>query len=436
MGYSAECPAEVVDGLARCLGDRRVAKTFGDDGVRIKIDERREMGYLLDTVSGMPFGVDGGRLWLAVPFMLSPQHNVVDACYFRDRLRGKAPGQGGMVFTGLMTGGAIDRYVGAFGIDDLSFLGTPIVDYEAATVEQCHRILDEIKTKLSAGPYFRRLWLRGQRREYSIPRSKTVCDRLGFGGAGANLPSLLPSLGRYARDPKNTVDPGWVFMGPNHWWKKPFLVWIIRNNSHWLDHYPAFMARVEASLLDSDDDVFAKILADIRTDPHVPTEVDDLRQWFFAFFKFSQWIFVLQQYGYYASMLDVTWDLDTALFFTHSRLGSGGFESIPAEDGRLIYVFAESKAGASYFDSRDFAWGDEDWESGEPPRVRCQKAGAMVGSTLEAQNIYAHWVVARIRISGPRCVSTKRPEDLFPTEGVDLLLKTLRESRPIPEGLY
>jgi hypothetical protein len=317
-----------------------------------------------------------------------------------------------------------------------SFLRVPVVDHEASTLEDCERILEEITNASRKLRRFKRLWLRGQRREYFIERAADVLEWLHFGPAGAKVPSLVPSLGRFALKNPGKVNFGYAFAGPSHWWKKPFLVWVIRQNPQWLEDYPEFRERVEGSLRSEDDEVFAKLLVDIMLDPKVVTEVDDLRQWFFAHYKFSAWIWVLQQYGYLASMLDLTTDLNAALFFAQAEMVDGRFSMPDPLDGRVIYVFAEWSNSTLFWDVDRVDWGDSDWARELPARVKTQRAGCLIGSTWFRQNLYGHLVVARIHLKGSGCVTSLRVQDMFPPPHTDLLLRTLLDARPMPEGLY
>jgi hypothetical protein len=434
-----------------------LGRKFVESGVRLyEVDKKRLEAYLIDTFSGLPFILDNdflknikkgfdpksgkhlpeSRLRLNPAWMYTHELDVIDACYYRDRLRNSAPSHWGIINPPILKAAAIDLYTAAYGTRARHFLSAPIADYEASTFEECEAILASIKDNLQQGAYFRRLWLRGQRQEYTLTRDKRVCALLGFGREGATQPSLIPSLGRFALNNPGKVNYGYALVGPNHYWKKPFLIWVIRQNPHWLYNYPEFAKRIEKSLRDDDDSVFAKILADIMTDPRVPTEVDDLRQWFFAHFKHGSWIAVLQQYGYLASMLDVTWDLDTALFFTQAKMVNNRFRVSPPAEGRVIYVFAQSGGSRSFFDMNSIDWGDDDWVKALPPRIAAQRCGCITGSTIYRKNMYGHLVIARIYLKGNKCVTTRTPEEVFPSKEEDLLYRTLLESRPKLEGLY
>lgn len=387
---------------------------------------------LQDTMTGLPYICEQGQMMLDRGRMLSPHYDVIDACFYRQLLReGDYPGKGKMLLTSLFTRSALDRY----GLASVHVLDQKIKDYYVNSKTELLQTVQEIEQKLGSGPYFKRLWFRGQRTEYTINRDPQVCQMLGLGFSGQQSPSLLPTIGRYVRD-GGKVDFSFVFAGPNHAWKKPFIMWFIRNNSHWFSHYPEFMERLEAALRSEDDEIFAGLLDEIRLDPRVPTEVDDLRQWFFAHYKSTTWVLVLQQYGYLTSMLDITWDIETALFFTHARMIDRHFELVQPSSGRVIYVFAESEGSSSFVDAREFNWGDEDWVRGIPPRIQNQRCGALFGSQRTSKNIYGHLVIARIYLTDPGITTERTVEEVFPPASEDLLYRTLLDSVPRPEGLY
>src|SRR3954447_9142993 len=124
MGYPPEIGAVESDALRRYLPSPADADHLLAEGVRF-VEEPNRLPYLVDTLTGMPFFVDDGRLVVAVTRLFGHEHDVIDARYFRRRLVGMAPGQAGPLATSLMTGGSVDRFVGAYGIEELSYLGSP-----------------------------------------------------------------------------------------------------------------------------------------------------------------------------------------------------------------------------------------------------------------------------------------------------------------------
>jgi hypothetical protein len=288
----------------------------------------------------------------------------------------------------------------------------------------------------------RRLWLRGQKREYMLERSPILTVR--FYGAPGQA-SLLPSAGRFARGNPQKLGFGLAIGGPNHGWKKPFLIWMMRENENWFARDTRALDKLAQVLADEDDTNFTRVLmalelnsefAGLSEDIMWPDQADDLRQWFFAFMKMDQFAITLQQYGYVTSLLDLTDDVDVALYFSQAEFAGGCMKKQAPEAGRLIYVFAERRSGDFFRHGKDLFWGDEEWVRRLPPRLMRQKAGFIRGSTSRTQNFYNNMVVAKIYLESEAIKTSLEDDDLFPTPEDDLLYRTLRESRPALTDLY
>lgn len=287
-----------------------------------------------------------------------------------------------------------------------------------------------------------RLWFRGQRQEYRLNRSPEITQQLY---ATDHQASMHPSLGRFAAGHPEKMNHGFAWAGPNHLWKKPFLTWLMRVNKHWFAHEPRCLDVLTGILRDDDDMRFANLLNQIQMSPlevgdppflNWPDEADDLRQWFFAFMKRFEFGVTLQQYGYVTSLLDVTTDLDVALYFSQAAMIDGRMQLRAPQPGRVIYVMAEPPGSAFFRHGDDLFWGDEGWERTLPPRLHRQCAGFAAGSTNRSQNAYEGMVVAKIWL-GDKLPETRLDDAaLFPPSRDDLLYATLQESRPELEGLY
>lgn len=302
-------------------------------------------------------------------------------------------------------------------------------------------------TELFCGrcPNTTKLWLRGQRCEYDLDRTPALCERIY---RTPRQPSLLPSAGRYAIKNPDKMGFGISFFGPNHFWKKPFLIWLMRENADWFEHDRKALHVLTKALRNDDDEVFTNILMAIQMGHAIPKiaelgggvswpdQADDLRQWFFAHMKAHSLGITLQQYGYISSLLDLTEDLEVALYFTQAAMIERKIKKMDPESGRLIYVFAERKTGDFFRHREQLFWGDSDWVKALPPRLVCQKAGFMMGSTCRARNFYSNMIVAKIFLDSPSIQSSIKDEELFPSRGKDLLYSTLLDSRPPLEGLY
>lgn len=288
----------------------------------------------------------------------------------------------------------------------------------------------------------KRLWLRGQRQEYTLARSPDLTELLYTTSRQA---SLVPSLGRYAMNHPEKMRFGFAWAGPNHRWKKPFITWMARANRHWFEHEPRCLEVLTEVLRDGDDNKFRALLAQIQMSPlevgnppflNWPDEVDDLRQSFFVLMKRFEFAVTLQQYGYVTSLLDVTTDLDTALYFSQASMIDGRMRVQAPRPGRVIYVLAESRRDNFFFHGKDLFWGSDGWVCTQPPRLERQSAGFIAGSTSRTQNFYSSMIVAKIWLGDESPTTRLSDEMLFPSLEDDLLFATLRESRPELEGLY
>lgn len=329
------------------------------------------------------------------------------------------------------------------GISEAQYCVVEPLTLEAGTRRELDEMIAHLRALFCGRCGARRLWFRGQRQEYFLKRSRAMVRTL-YG-----LPSevsLHPSLGRYAATHPDGLGFGFAFHGPNHYWKKPFLIWMMRENPAWWVREPRCLEVLSEALRDDDDQKFSRLLLQIQMSPlecgdppflSWPDEADDLRQWFFALMKRYEFGVTLQQYGYYSSLLDVTDNLNVALYFTQARLTGGAMRCLPPQPGRIIYVFAEANVVGNFFKhGRELFWGDTDWSRTPPPRLARQSAGFIVGSTNRTQNLYSRMIVATIRLGEAEPATCLGDDDLFPGAEQDLLLATLKESRPAPEGLY
>lgn len=289
----------------------------------------------------------------------------------------------------------------------------------------------------------KRLWFRGQRAEYRLNRNKDITKDL-YGKLCE--PSLMPSLGRFLEKDPGSAGFSLPFLA-NHKWKKPFLIWMILENSHWFNSCNKYKKTLEDILTSSDDQIFTQLLLEIQMSPAIfgdksvsngvnwPDEVDDLRQWYFAFMKRHEFGITLQQYGYPSSLLDVTDSIDVALYFSQAKMTNGKFELESPKDGRVLYVFAERSTGDYFRHGGDLFWGDEGWCKKLPPRLHSQKAGFIMGSNCRSRNFYEQMIVAKIWLDDLKDITSLSSQDLFPYHD-DLLYDLLYKSEPEISELY
>ena len=311
-------PAEVAH-LNEIVGDTTYSQELLDFGFR-------PLGILDEIPQMQPHG-DLDKPFVVLDRHLSEDSVLVDITTgFRYRF---LPGEGGLVFDLRASSNFIDAI-------ELLWLAAnrgkeyPFERVKRPTyVSQTSRVLpsehvlpltlhvssrSELETELShlvelfceRCPRTTKLWLRGQRREFSLPRNSDLCEKI-YGTK--RQPSLLPSVGRYAIENPDKMGFGISSFGPNHYWKKPFLIWLMRENADWFRQDPRALDVLTEALMSDDDEVFTKILIALEmgyTIPETsemdvgilwPDEADDLRQWFFAHMKRHSFAITLQQYG-------------------------------------------------------------------------------------------------------------------------------------------
>jgi len=394
---------------------------------------------LIDTVSGLPFILSNNCINLDTLSMMNHELDIFDTYFYRGVLNKTIDKKDffSVKPNYLFKHSSIDLFNEH---DHEKVLLNSIPEYRVQSYEDLITTVSNISDSLTKIKYFKKLWFRGQKQEYLIDRDSSLFNEILPEGLGGKQPSLIPSLGRYYI--KNPEQEGLALI--RNQWVKPFLVWIMLNKSHLFENAPKMFQRIKQCLIIDNDDEFSNILFNLEhynigkksTKEPIAEELSDLVQNFYHEYKFKEFIFILQQYGYITSGLDVTWDIDTALFFTQAEFIKNEYQIIEPtlKMKRVIYIFAESKNSNSFHDNRNVfnKFYNEDLV---PLRIRNQRSGIMGGSSIFSQNIYAYKVVAKIFIEGTEIKTARTVNDMFPNFNDDLY-KVLSDTIPTPEGFY
>ena len=150
-------------------------------------------------------------------------------------------------------------------------------------------------------------------------------------------------------------------------------------------------------------------------------------------------VLATQQYGGYTSMLDITDDLDVALFFTQSFLNqeTKKYELCSPNRSNVIYVMVEGRDTCTLDVSTHMfrnATGNGIYRLS--PRIENQKCGLLIGASAFGKNSYGYRIVAKIHLHGDDILTTKKVEDMFPDLESDSLYKTYHDVEPKLVGLY
>ena len=146
-----------------------------------------------------------------------------------------------------------------------------------------------------------------------------------------------------------------------------------------------------------------------------------------------------QQYGGDTSMLDITDDLDVALFFTQSFLNqeTKKYELCNPNQSNVIYVMAEGRGTCTLdVSTQMFKNATGNGINRLPPRIENQKCGLLTGASVFGKNAYGYRIVAKIHLHGDGILTTKKVEDMFPDLESDSLYKTYYDVEPKLVGLY
>jgi len=136
-----------------------------------------------------------------------------------------------------------------------------------------------------------------------------------------------------------------------------------------------------------------------------------------------QQAFFLQHYGLPSNILDITHDLDVALFFAQNELTSDNV-FVPAATATaqpLLYAFLLDKHLDRFLNSEALA------EHHGLLRPLRQKCGILAGASWTTRNFYARFLAIRIKLKNHVPWGELTQEYLFPPPEEDTFLADLRD---------
>jgi hypothetical protein len=269
-------------------------------------------------------------------------------------------------------------------------------------------------------PGNRSLLYRGQRCEYRYPHSPRILEELGY-ERDFFMPSLLPSIARDLSDKRS-------LLRESEKWKKPFLIWLIASTKLCVDPYT--IASAMDILRNPNRQQFGKFLRQLYDGERGHALEEMMQNLLFGGGHEDTLPLVLQHYGFPSSYLDLTDDMEAAIYFATAG------EETPAGPG-VIYIFANDHNGSDQYLSSHFLFSFlANKEINIPARIKNQKAYILRGANARAKNAYGNEVLGKIVIDPNSINAEVDQEDLFPPISVDRLYKILREAQPPLRGLY
>jgi len=381
--------------------------------------------YYLDSESGLIFYIQDNSCYVTRYGNFSSQHDILDAAYFRRYISDESFRNRTLVFPRDYWGEITTSHYMAYNFEDI--FTTPILKYTAMSMDDLKSIILEITNILSSSKFFQKLWFRGQRQEYLKIRSPKTVNKLGLKRDYEKMPYLVPSLGRYiTKENFETIKTNMLF------WLEAFKIWTLTQSKKFENEFaidsPLYKEIVKCIEPFKMAEFMNKIPYDISEYIYFQHELEEMSE-----------ILSMQQYGGYTSMLDITDDLDVALFFTQSYLNENTqkYEICNPNSENVIYVFAQGRNTCTIDISEHmFKNATNDGIHELPLRIANQRCGLMIGANLFARNTYAYRIVAKIKLNSMDILTTKKVDEMFPNIKMDSLYKTYYDIEPKLKGLY
>lgn len=137
-------------------------------------------------------------------------------------------------------------------------------------------------------------------------------------------------------------------------------------------------------------------------------------------FRGIQRSFFLQHYGLPSSILDITHDVNVALFFAQNKLVDNRYERVDfAQDKPVVYVFILIKGVDMFINSKNLS---EHYGLLRPLRQQC---GLVAGASLINRNNYGRLLALKLHLEQPVEYGDITPGYLFPSPDEDEFLRHL-----------
>lgn len=153
----------------------------------------------------------------------------------------------------------------------------------------------------------------------------------------------------------------------------------------------------------------------------VDGEVVETRDYHMGFYGLQN-AFFLQHYGLPTSILDITSDLDIALFFAQNNISSSYCKKVDRKtDNPVLYLFILDKRTDRYFR------GEKLYEQYRMLRPQRQKCGILAGASLITRNYYSRFIAMKVYLRKEVRYNRVTPEYIFPNSSEDAFLNELLE---------
>ncbi len=396
---------------------------MADDNVFYLDTDKEGNNYYLDCNSGLMYILINGVFHVAFYANDSSNFDLLDAAYFRKYILDSEFRKPRLLASNKF-GEIVSLYYLGTKLKDV--FSVPFLEYTVSSRKELEETINNIHGILLNSKYYKnkKLWFRGQRKEYTVKCSENTINKLGFASEFCEVPSLVPSASRNIAN--NNFSK---LFHLNSIWDKAFKVWKLSQSSTFDNAFSIGQPLYR--------DLMKNILPE-KLIQFVYNCKYDIYDYLIPEFQNDQSsILSTQQYGGYSSMLDITDDLDVALFFTQSKLNieKNKYELCDPQNENIIYLFAEPRNTSTYNSSENVFF-SYDENNSLPKRIKNQKCGLLTGAHALRYNTYAYRAIAKIHLHCSDAQTTKTVEEMFPSVKEDTLYRVFCDVEPKIEGLY
>lgn len=409
--------------LKKYIPDNKICEALIDDNV-FPVCEAENHLVLYDCMIGMPYMLGSDGIFCINDYMTSAQHDVKEAAALRWRINNQSKDSCRVEsLVAINMPQFISHYGSAFMGYSTSSLFEPLPIFDVYSSNELNQAIREIQKAVGD----KRLWYRGQAKEYTFCRSKETIQTLQLPQEFECVPSLLPSLGRVKKSTK-------LLVTNYNCWMEVFNIWLISENSDFRRSQPQKYNEVLSQLHKLHQ--MPEYCKGLRMDPRMPENIEEVLCGNKMLYKAG--VLCMQQYGMSTSYLDITTDIDIALYFTQSRFNKDTkqIEEVEPNESRVIYVFPDLR-GTVTLDSGNAIFSNTmPWPLSIPKRLVNQQCGLLSGANGTHKNNYSFRTIAKIVLHDKKIISPLKHQDLFPDRHSDTLFDILSQARPSLNGLY
>lgn len=139
-------------------------------------------------------------------------------------------------------------------------------------------------------------------------------------------------------------------------------------------------------------------------------------------FKALQTSLFLQHYGIPTNILDITSEVDIALFFAQNKIKNGVYKPTDTSNGAVIYIFILDPLTDRFINSVDLL---QTFDVQRPIRQKC---GVIAGASYATQNYYSRFISIKLKLKKRiEYNPLYTPDYIMPKEDEDTVLNFLNK---------